>query len=46
MGRLEGEYNRSAAGEWLGLIFFESTVSTVHVVWVNAAVHPSTVDLP
>lgn len=35
-----------AGGQWYGAIPFQSTARTVHVVWTNTAVHPSTAELP
>lgn len=42
----EGRKNRTTAEEWLRLIFFESFLSTVYVVWADVAVHLITTKLP
>lgn len=36
----------TVAGEWFGLIPFQSTLSTVHVIRGNVAVHPFPTELP
>lgn len=37
--RLKKRNNRTAAGKWLGGIFFESTLSTVHGIRADTAAH-------
>lgn len=45
MNRLKGEKNRTTARERVGVIFFESGLSTVPVVKANCAVRQCTTEL-
>lgn len=44
--KLERETNRTAAGKRFGVIYFETILSTLNVVWANIAVHLGTAKLP
>lgn len=44
--RSKRERNRTTAEAWIGVILFDSILSTVHVVWAKIVVELFTAELP